>query len=291
VYVPKRVLERKLQDLLREDLGEGDITTGSLVPPEMKASATIVARENGVVAGLRETAILFESLNLKVKALKADGSAVKRGEELITVQGEASAILSAERTALNLLGRMSGIATETRKTLTAIREAGHSARVACTRKTAPGLRYFDKRAVEVGGGDTHRLHLDDMILIKDNHIAVVGSLKEAVNRAKAEASFSKKIEVEARSREEALEAASLKVDAVLLDNMSSREVKKTLLELERRGLRGSVLVEVSGGIDMENIKEYAAAKPDVISLGYLTDSPRALDVALEVKVASRSKGK
>ncbi len=283
MYIPRKILERRLQELLIEDLGEGDITTGYLVPPGAKAHAAIVAREDGITAGLREAVILFESLGLEAKALKGDGSAIKKGEELIEIRGDASAILTGERTALNLLGRMSGIATETHGILTALRRAGHRVRVAGTRKTAPGLRYFDKRGVELGGGDTHRLHLDDMILIKDNHIAVVRSLEEAINRVKAKASFSKKIEVEVGSREDALKAAGLKVDAILLDNMAVKEVKETLSELERMGLRRKVLVEVSGGIDRRNITEYAAAGPDVISLSHITYSPRALDVALEIK--------
>jgi len=283
MYIPRRILEKRLQELLIEDLGEGDITTGCLVPLETKAHAAIVAREDGIAAGLKEVVILFETLGLEAKALKGDGSAVKRDEELLEIRGDASAILTAERTALNLLGRMSGIATETQQILTALRRAGYKVRVACTRKTAPGLRYFDKRAVELGGGDTHRLHLDDMILIKDNHITVAGSLEEAISRAKAKASFSKKIEVEVGSCEEALKAASLEVDAILLDNMTVEEVRETLAELERAGLRRRTLVEVSGGIDRENIIEYAAVGPDVISLGYITTSPRALDVALEIK--------
>jgi nicotinate-nucleotide pyrophosphorylase (carboxylating) len=268
---------------LIEDLGEGDITTGYLVPLETKAHAAIVAREDGIVAGLKEAVILFETLGLETKALKGDGSAVKRDEELLEIRGDASAILTAERTALNLLGRMSGIATETHQILTALRRTGYKVRVACTRKTAPGLRYFDKRAVELGGGDTHRLHLDDMILIKDNHITVAGSIEEAISRAKAKASFSKKIEVEVGSCEDALKAAGLEVDAILLDNMAVEEVSETLAELERAGLRRRILVEVSGGIGRENIIEYAAAGPDVISLGYITTSPHALDVALEIK--------
>lgn len=283
MYIPRRILEKRLQGLLIEDLGEGDITTGCLVPLETKARAAIVAREDGIAAGLREAVILFETLGLEAKALKGDGAVVKRDEELLEIRGDASAILTAERTALNLLGRMSGIATETHQILTALRRAGYKVRVACTRKTAPGLRYFDKRAVELGGGDTHRLHLDDMILIKDNHITVAGSLEEAISRAKAKASFSKKIEVEVGSCEEALKAAGLEVDAILLDNMTVEEVRETLAELERAGLRMRTLVEVSGGIGRENIIEYAAVGPDIVSLGYITTSPRALDVALEIK--------
>lgn len=283
MYIPRRILEKRLQELLIEDLGEGDITTGCLVPIETKARAAIVAREDGIAAGLREAVIFFETLGLEAKALKGDGAVVKRDEELLEIRGDASVILTAERTALNLLGRMSGIATETHQILTSLRRAGYKVRVACTRKTAPGLRYFDKRAVELGGGDTHRLHLDDMILIKNNHITVAGSLEEAISRAKAKASFSKKIEVEVGSCEDALKAAGLEVDAILLDNMTVEEVRETLAELERAGLRRRTLVEVSGGIDRETIIEYAAVGPDVISLGYITTSPRALDVALEIK--------
>jgi len=164
-----------------------------------------------------------------------------------------------------------------------IRREGLNVRVSATRKTAPGLRYFDKRAVAIGGGDTHRFRLDDAILIKDNHISIVGGVDEAIRRARSAISFSKKLEVEVKTVREALEAAKAGADIIMLDNMSVGEVEEAIRSLRDEGLRDRVLIEVSGGIDEGNILEYARLKPDVISLGFLTHSVRAVDMSLEVK--------
>jgi nicotinate-nucleotide pyrophosphorylase (carboxylating) len=177
---------------------------------------------------------------------------------------------------------MSGIATATRGLVEKIKKSKLKTRVACTRKTAPGLLYFDKKAVSVGGGDTHRLHLDDMVLVKDNHIMIVGNVKKAIEKARG-ASFSKKIEVEVAKVEDAVTAAKNGVDIIMLDNFSPKQIEKTIKLLKKAGLREKVLLEASGGITRVNIMEYALTGVDIVSLGEITHSPRALDLSLEVR--------
>jgi len=270
-------------DFLREDVGMGDLTTEAVVPAEARIKAHIIVNEPAVIAGLYETSILFEIVEAEFKAEVEDGAEVSAGTIIAEINGSGRAVLSAERTALNILMRMSGIATLTRKLVSIIRKEGLNVRVAATRKTAPGLRYFDKRAVAIGGGDTHRFRLDDAILIKDNHISIAGGVDEAIRRARSAISFSKKLEVEVKTVREALEAAKAGADIIMLDNMSVGEVEEAIRSLRDEGLRDRVLIEVSGGIDEGNILEYARLKPDVISLGFLTHSVRAVDMSLEVK--------
>jgi nicotinate-nucleotide pyrophosphorylase (carboxylating) len=178
---------------------------------------------------------------------------------------------------------MSGIATATRNLVEKLRKAKVKTKVACTRKTAPGLLYFDKKAVLIGGGDTHRLHLDDMILIKDNHIALAGSVEKAVEKARKHASFSKKIEIEVTKAEEVLAAVRAGADIVMLDNFSPKHIEKAMTLLKREKYYGKVLVEASGGITAENITRFASTGVDVVSLGEITQSPKALDMSLEIK--------
>jgi nicotinate-nucleotide pyrophosphorylase (carboxylating) len=187
---------------------------------------------------------------------------------------------------LNLVSRMSGIATATRDLTEKIHKAKLKTHIAATRKSAPGLLYFDKKAVTIGGGDAHRLHLDDMILIKDNHVVVAGNLIEAVKRAKANASFSKKIEVEVTTAEDALKVAELGVDIVMLDNFSPTQIKEVVKIWAKEGFCGMTLLEASGGITSENLLEYAATGVDLISLGELTHSVKALDISLEIVKAA-----
>jgi nicotinate-nucleotide pyrophosphorylase (carboxylating) len=182
---------------------------------------------------------------------------------------------------LNLLSRMSGIATFTRTLTGKLREAGFKAKIAATRKSAPGMLYFDKKAVTIGSGDPHRLHLDDMILIKDNHLAIVGSVEKAVKKAKENASFSKKIEVEVTKANDAMHAAKAGADIIMLDNFSPKQAKTTVEMLKKAGF-GEVLMEVSGGITSENLLAYAAAQVDIISMGELTHSVKALNLSLEI---------
>jgi nicotinate-nucleotide pyrophosphorylase (carboxylating) len=282
MFMPRKVLEEKLKQILAEDIGQGDVTTAAVVPSGLTAEAAVIAKEAGIAAGIEETAILAESLGLDVKTEVADGEEIKNRQVIMKISGDARTILSAERTMLNLLSRMSGIATTTRRLTEKLKKANAAAKIAATRKTAPGLLYFDKKAVLIGGGDPHRVHLDDMILVKDNHIAVAGSIENAVKRAKQNASFSKKIEVEVARVTDALKAAEAGADIIMLDNFSPKQIKETVESLKKAGFFGKILLEVSGGITAENLLEYASTQVNIISLGELTHSVRALNVSLEI---------
>lgn len=268
--------------MLAEDVGQGDVTTALVVPAETTVEAEVVSEESGIAAGIEEVKILLESLNIKAESLVADGAKVRTKQVLMRISGDARTILSVERTILNVLSRMSGIATMTRNLIGKLRNSGVKTRVACTRKTAPGLLYFDKKAVQVGGGDTHRLHLDDMVLIKDNHIAVAGSLKEAVEKAKENASLSKKVEVEVTKIEDVLTAAEAEVDIIMLDNFSPRQIEKAVELLKKKKLYGKALLEASGGITAENILSFSSTGVDIVSLGAITQSAKILDISLEI---------
>ncbi len=287
MFLPSRIIEEKLRSFLKEDLGQGDITTHLLIPEKVIVQAEIIAKETGVAAGIEEALILLESLGIKAKPLVKDGQKIAKGKVLIKIEGNAKNVLALERTVLNLLARMSGIATFTNRIVRKIRKAGYKTVIACTRKTAPGLEYFDKKAVLLGGGDTHRLHLDDMILIKDNHIAIVGNVKEAVKLAKKQASFSKKIEVEVSDVNEAIEAAKAGADIIMLDNFTPEKVKDAINRLKKENLRDKVLIEASGGINEKNIVNFADAGVDIISLGALTHSAKALDISLEIRKVAK----
>lgn len=281
MFIPRRIVEDKLKQILADDVGHGDITVAAVIPPNLVAKAEVIAKENGVVAGVEEALILAEHLGLKAKAKVIDGEIIQNKQVILQLAGNAQTILSVERTMLNLLSRMSGIATKTKTLTEKVQKANNEIRIAATRKSAPGLLYFDKKAVTVGGGDPHRLHLDDLILIKENHLAIVGSVKEAIKKAKTNASFSKKIEVEVTNLEDALKAAESGADIVMLDNFSAREAGAASEALRKAGF-SKLIVEVSGGITEENLLEYAEAKIDIISLGELTHSVRALNLSLEI---------
>ncbi len=281
-----KLLEKRLLDFLEEDLGFGDITTNALIPEDAIAEARIISKRDGVIAGIREAGIIFKLLNVNFKPLVKDGARVTSGQTIVELSGSARAILLAERTVLNIMMRMSGIATETAKLVDAAKRINPKLRIACTRKTTPGFRYFEKRAVTLGGGDSHRFRLDDMILIKDNHLSIVGSVREAVKKARSRCSFSKKIEIEVEDADQALEAASAGANIIMFDNMSPEEAKKTLDLLEGKGLRDKVLIELSGGITPENIEKYMDLNADIISMGYIIHSIRALDLSLDFKITN-----
>jgi nicotinate-nucleotide pyrophosphorylase (carboxylating) len=281
MFMPRKVLEEKLKQLLAEDVGQGDVTSVAVVPAGLTVEAVVVAKEAGIAAGIEETAILAESLGLSVKTKVVDGDEIKNGKVILRISGDAQAILSAERTMLNLLSRMSGIATTTRRLTEKLRKVNATAKIAATRKTAPGLLYFDKKAVLIGGGDPHRLRLDDMILVKDNHIAIAGNVETAVKKAKA-ASFSKKIEVEVTSVIDTLKAAEAGADIIMLDNFSPKQIREAIKALKKAGFFGKILLEISGGITEQNLLEYASTQVNIISMGELTHSVKALDISLEI---------
>lgn len=281
--IDDNLTEKKLLEFLEEDLGFGDITTGALVPEETIAEASIICKRDGVIAGVHEAGILFKRLNVDFKPLVKDGDRVTCGQIIVELIGSARNILMAERVVLNIMMRMSGIATETSKLVDAAKKINPNLRIACTRKTTPGFRYFEKKAVILGGGDAHRFRLDDMVLIKDNHLSIVGNVTEAVKQARLKCSFSKKIEIEVENVDQALEAAGAGADIIMFDNMSPEEAKKTLELLEKKGLRDKVLIELSGGITPENIEKYMSLNVNIMSLGYIVHSIRALDLSLDFK--------
>jgi nicotinate-nucleotide pyrophosphorylase (carboxylating) len=282
MFVPPKIIESKLLQLLSDDIGQGDVSTAAVISQGVVAEALVIAKEAGVAAGIEEVTILSESLGLKAEGVVSDGAEIKKGQGFLRIAGDARTILSAERTMLNLLSRMSGIATATKRLVEKLRKAGLATKMAATRKSVPGLSYFDKKAVLLGGGDPHRLHLDDMILIKDNHIAIVGSVEGTVEKAKLKSSFSKKIEVEVTKASDALLAAKAGADIVMLDNFSPKQVKQAVESFKKAGFFGKVLLEASGGITEVNLLEYASTGVDVLSLGALTHSVRALDISLEI---------
>nr|MDO8133797.1 carboxylating nicotinate-nucleotide diphosphorylase [Candidatus Njordarchaeum guaymaensis] len=277
-----RLLKEKLLEYLREDVGFGDITSNSIIPTSLHAEAAIIINSDGVVAGVRESSYIFQIAGIEVVDQVDDGVQARNGQEILRVRGAARSILTVERTALNILMRMSGIASLTHSLVEEARSVNPKIRIACTRKTTPGFRLFEKRAVELGGGDTHRLRLDDAILIKSNHIATVGGVEEAIKRAKLNASFTKKIEVEVTSLDQAVKAAKLEPDILMLDNMSPHEVAEVTKRLREMGLRDKLLVEVSGGVAPDTLKTYAKTEVDIISMGMLTHSAKALNINLKI---------
>ncbi len=263
---------------IEEDAPFGDLTSEAVVPEGTKARAVIIAKQEGVIAGVEEAKVLFEHFGVEAEVKKLDGEEVKRGDVIIELKGDARVILLVERTALNVMGRMSGIATEVKKLVERVKAVNPKVRVAGTRKTL--LKPIDKRAIIIGGGEPHRFSLSDAILIKDNHLALV-PLEGAIRRAKAFSVY-KVVEVEVESLEGALRAARAGADVVMLDNMTPDEIAETIEALKHEGLRERVKIEVSGGITPKNIEEYARLDIDVISLGYLTHSVRNFDVSLEM---------
>ena len=260
---------------LDEDIGSGDVTTDSIVPENASLRGRIVAKQNGVVAGLQIAEAVWRELDEGITFTPhvSDGSKVENKTVVVELVGPARALLTGERTALNFLGRMSGIATLTRQFVDAV--AGTSAVILDTRKTAPGLRLTDKLAVRIGGGQNHRTGLFDMVLIKDNHIDFAGSITAAVTRVR-ESGTNLEIEVEARTLDHVREALALEVERILLDNMS--------FELMREAVRingGRAKLEASGNVSLENVLEVARTGVDYISVGALTHSPKVFDVSLE----------
>ncbi|MBP7143979.1 MAG: carboxylating nicotinate-nucleotide diphosphorylase [Methanoculleus sp.] len=271
-----------IEDLLRfirEDAPWGDVTSETVVP-DVTCRAVVRAKSQGVVAGLSEARRLFEHFGVTVRERSADGRAVAPGTVLLDLDGPARAILLVERTALNIIGRMSGIATRTREAVEAVRAVSPDVRVAATRKTAPGLRVLDKKAVILGGGDPHRYTLSDMVLIKDNHLALT-PLAEAIRRAKKESLY-RVVEVEVETVEDAVTAAGAGADIVLLDNMTPDTVREAVRALAGRGLRDRLTIEVSGGVGEDTLVGYAATGVDIISMGALTHTVRNFDVSLDI---------
>ena len=268
-----------LLQFIEEDAPSGDVTSAAIIP-KITCNAVIRAEQEGIIAGLEEASTLFSHFGVSVTHLAKDGDAVCQNDSLLLLNGDAKKILLVERTALNIIGRMSGIATLTRKMADIVSAVNPTCRVAATRKTCPGFRILDKKAVQIGGGDPHRMNLSDGVLIKDNHLALV-PLVTAIRSAKKVSAY-KKIEVEVETSDDALSAVREGADIILLDNMSPEQVTHTISLQKREGLRDHVIIELSGGIDEESLPTYAALGVDIISLGALTHSVKNLSVNLEI---------
>jgi nicotinate-nucleotide pyrophosphorylase (carboxylating) len=276
-------LRESLIRFLREDIGQGDLTSEYIVDEDSKSSSSIICKsEVAVVAGLEEVRTIFDICNCKSNALVKDGDIVKNGRKVMKIKGNTRSILKAERTALNLIMRMSGIATDTKKFVDIVRTVSNDIKITGTRKTAPGLRFFDKKSIVLGGGYAHRNSLDEMILIKDNHHAVTSSIRRSILKAKLKAGKNIMIECEVSDTKSSVEAIKSGADIIMLDNFSPQEAQKTISYLKRSGLREKILVEISGGMNISNIKDYATALPDMISVGSLTHSSQSIDFSMEI---------
>jgi nicotinate-nucleotide pyrophosphorylase (carboxylating) len=268
--------------MVYQDIGFEDLTTNALIKPDTLIKAKIVSREDGILSGVDLVSSIFNEFSIKTVIEKFDGEHIFADDTVMEMEGDARTILSIERTVLNILMRMSGITTITRELVDIVGNVDNRVIIAGTRKTTPGLQIFEKEAIRLGGGDTHRFRLDDSVLIKDNHLAIVGSVRKAVEKAKKYVSFTKKVEIEVESIDDALEAVISGADIVMLDNMNPSEVTDVVNALINKNLREKILIEVSGGINPDNIAYYAETGVDVISTGYITHSARSLDMSLEI---------
>ncbi|WP_269852169.1 carboxylating nicotinate-nucleotide diphosphorylase, partial [Methanosarcina horonobensis] len=269
---------REIESFIEEDLGYDDVSC--TIVPDRPVEATVFTKEDCTVAGIDEAASIYYYFGIQAETDFKDGDRLSKGDVIFRLRGGAVSILRAERISLNFLGHLSGIATLTRNCTDIVRKHSETTRVACTRKTTPGIRKFEKLAVAAGGGDTHRFNLSDAVMIKDNHVKLMGI--EAAIKAARKTSFTRKIEVEVESAEDAVFAAELGADIIMLDNMQPDEIKKTLSILKEKELRESVLMEASGGISLENLEDYAKTGVDIISMGSLIHKSRWIDVSLEI---------
>ena len=273
-------MDNIIRYMLEEDEGFGDITSNAIIDEEKIVNAYIISKDEGILAGINIIKDLFEEYGVEVKFWLKEGSEIKKSDLLISFKGEARKILLLERTALNLIMRMSGVATAANRYSNLVKD--YNVKIAGTRKTSPAIAKFDKYALKIGGVDTHRFSLDDMVLIKDNHIAVCKSPLNALKKAKKSTSFSKKIEIEVETLNDAVECVKNGADIVMLDNMKPAEVKEVIDELNNLNIRQNSLIEVSGGIDEKNLLDYAELGIDIISVGALTHSTRSLNFSLKI---------
>lgn len=275
------LLHETLLNFVREDVSHEDVTS-RIIPPKT-TKAEIILKEGGVVSGIEETMVLLNHFNIKVLRSVVDGTVVPNSpKRIMLIKGSTRDILLVERTALNILSRMSGITTITKKFISAARKTNPYVKIAATRKTTPGFRYFEKKAVEIAGGDTHRMNLSDMILIKDNHLRLMPDIPKTLRKIKKQATFAHKIEVEVSNKKDALLAACNGADIIMLDNMSPAEINKIIPAIKKKEKRKKIIIEASGGINLDNIETYAKTGVDVISIGQLTSACKSLDMSLEI---------
>jgi len=274
--LPPEAIEA-LKRFIEEDVRSGDLTTELTIPEDTTGLATIYAKERSVLAGIEEVAAIADFSGLTYEILAYEGNWVDLQQPVMRLKGSAWTLLTVERVCLNIVQRMSGIATKVYNMVSAAKEGNPKVKVAATRKTTPGFRYFEKRAVVIGGGDPHRYALDDMVLIKNNHITAAGGVRAAVTVAREKVSFSKKISCEARTLQEVQEAIGAGADIILLDNFKPKDVGGLIEVLKADGTRDKVILEVSGGVNEQNIRDYARSGADVISSGALTHSYKSSD--------------
>jgi len=272
-------IKKELSRFISEDIQGGDIT--SVLLPKKKIKAKIISRQEGILAGVKFAGDIFRLKGCNVKIIKKDGAKLKSNQIILQISGNAGTVLSCERTALNLLSRMSGISTQTNFLVSKIRKINRKTKLYSTRKTAPGLRFFDKEAIMIGGGHKHRMSLNDMVMIKDNHLLVSNSIENITKNARKQ---HKDVEVEVENQRDAMIAASSGATIVMLDNFSPAQIKKTISALQKKKLRNKIKLEASGGINSKNIAAYAKTGVDMISVGSITNSVKSLDLSLEVCV-------
>ena len=272
-------MDKIIEYMLAEDEGFGDITSNAVVDEGKEITAYIISKDDGILAGINVAREIFEEYGVQVTFWLRDGSKISKNDLLMSVYGDARTILLLERTVLNLTMRMSGVASAANYYVGLVKE--YDVRVAGTRKTSPAIAKFDKYALNVGGADTHRFALDDMVLIKDNHIVACGTPLEALTKAKNNVSFSKKIEIEVETLNDAVDCVKNNADIVMLDNMGPKEVNEVITELKKLNIRQNSLIEVSGGITEETIVDYAKLGVDIISIGALTHSSRSLNFSMK----------
>ena len=272
-------IKKELLRFVSEDIQSGDIT--SVLLPKKKINAKIISREDGILAGVKFAREIFHLKGCHVRIKKKDGARLKPNQIVLEVYGSARTVLSCERTVLNLLSRMSGIATHTNLLVSKIRKINRKTKLYSTRKTAPGLRFFDKEAIMIGGGHKHRMSLNDMVMIKDNHLLVSSSMENITRNARKR---HRHVEVEVENQRDAIIAASNGATIVMLDNFSPVQIKKTIAALQKKKIRNKVKLEASGGISSKNIAAYAKTGVDIISVGSITNSVKGLDLSLEVVV-------
>ena len=275
-------VKKELLRFLAEDAHSYDITSALL--PNQKINAQIISRDDGMIAGIKFAKDIFKLKRIHVKSFKTDGSKVRANQKILQISGNSRDILSCERTVLNLLSRMSGIATQTNFLVTQIKKFSKKTKLYSTRKTAPGLRYFDKEAVRIGGGYKHRIALDGMVMIKDNHLLLCNSMKSIIKKARKKY---KHVEVEVENQNDAIFAAEYGATIIMLDNFSPTQIKKTITTLQKKKLRNRIKLEASGGISSKNIAAYAKTGVDIISVGSITNSVSGLDLSLEVCVSPK----
>jgi len=267
-------------DLLKEDLGRGDITTQATVRGGARARGRFLAKQDFVLCGLEIAEAVFGTLdpNIEIESRVYDGEAIKAGTSFAQIEGPATSLLSGERTALDLLQRLSGVATITKAFVDSV--AGTGAKIVDTRKTTPGLRLLEKYAVSVGGGHNHRFGLDDGVLIKDNHIAIAGGIRRAIELARNSVHHLLKIEIEVANRSQLIEAIEARADTIMLDNMNAEEIRESVNIIRERA--PGCLIEVSGGVNLETVRSFAECGVDLISVGAITHSATAVDISLKM---------